>query len=65
MKRNDTRCHLDFFGAELDSVLQRENDAFIEAVIACGTEVADWPCTTKFRTGSPLSIIRSALIPLM
>ncbi|MDR1906626.1 MAG: TatD family hydrolase [Puniceicoccales bacterium] len=39
----DTHCHLDSFGAELDSVLQRAKNAFVEAMIACGTEATDWP----------------------
>jgi TatD DNase family protein len=39
----DTHCHLDFFGNELDSVLQSAKEAAVEAMIACGTEAADWP----------------------
>jgi TatD DNase family protein len=39
----DTHCHLDFFGNELDSILQRAKEAAVEAMIACGTEAADWP----------------------
>jgi TatD DNase family protein len=39
----DTHCHLDFFGNELDSILQRAEEVSVEAMISCGTEAADWP----------------------
>jgi TatD DNase family protein len=39
----DTHCHLDFFRNELNSVLERAKEAAVEAMIACGTEAADWP----------------------
>jgi TatD DNase family protein len=47
----DTHCHLDFFGNGLDSILQRAKEASVEAMIACGTEAADWPlhCETASR----------------
>ncbi|MDR2806793.1 MAG: TatD family hydrolase [Puniceicoccales bacterium] len=38
----DTHCHLDYFGDEIDSILQRAKEAFIEAMILCGTNPTDW-----------------------
>ncbi|MDR0418560.1 MAG: TatD family hydrolase [Puniceicoccales bacterium] len=39
----DTHCHLDFFGNELDSILQHAKEAAVEVMISCGTEATDWP----------------------
>jgi TatD DNase family protein len=38
----DTHCHLNDFGEKIGEILGRAEEASIESMVACGTEVADW-----------------------